>query len=108
MRPYSRGLHKNNNPSDLSAQQIFSDVRSEAQGISEPPHEAQLPSGLLFEQAYGASSRDQEIPVETEVIVAANQEPKSSQAIEDSSAIAGDLSGISNRDIPENKPQEPR
>lgn len=102
-------MHKHNNPSDLSAQQIFSDVRSEAQGISEPPHDAQLPSGLLFEQAYGASSRDQEIPVETEVIGAANQEPKSSQAIEDNSAIAaGDLSGISNRDIPENEPQEPR
>ena len=40
----------------------MSDVRSEAQGIYEPPHEAQLPDGISFEQAYGANSRDQEIP----------------------------------------------
>ena len=46
---------------DLTSEHIMSEVKSEAQGIFENPHEAQLP-GIFFKQVYGANSRDQEKP----------------------------------------------
>ena len=59
-------MEENNHASGGSSsdphQVLMSEVKSEAQGIYEAPHDAQLPSGISFEHAYGAKALNQEIP----------------------------------------------